>query len=73
MDREYRLYVTSGEIKKAIKKLDAYSSESRGELLDHIGEITGRRADYRDRVSKMIDYFYHKCQLTWTHQASYQR
>lgn len=36
-----QLYVTSGEIKKAIKKLDAYRSESRDELLGHLRDVTG--------------------------------
>ena len=29
-----QLYVTSGEIKKGIKKLDEFSEESRSELID---------------------------------------
>ena len=52
-----QLYVTSGEIKKAIKKLDAYSTESKKELLGHVEEITGVGADYKNKISRMVDYF----------------
>ena len=31
-----QLYITSGEIKKGIKKLDGYKEESRTELLDYM-------------------------------------
>lgn len=52
-----QLYVTAGEIKKAIKKLDAYSAESKTDLLGHVEEVTGGKADCKDRISKMVDYF----------------
>ena len=53
-----QLYVTSGEIKKAIKKLDAYRAESKDGLLGHVRDIVGpavRNPD--DRISRFIDYF----------------
>ena len=62
-----QLYVTSGEIKKAIKKLDAYRSESRDELLGHLRDVTGSQQqqpspdrakpdELAGKVSRFIDY-----------------
>ena len=52
-----QLYVTAGEIKKAIKKLDAYRSESRDELLGHVKDETGSADGHAAKVSRFIDYF----------------
>ena len=34
--QQIQLLVTSGEIKKAIKKLDTFSSDSKNELIDYV-------------------------------------
>ena len=34
--QQIQLLVTSGEIKKAIKKLDKFSSDSKNELIDYV-------------------------------------
>ena len=52
-----QLYVTSGEIKKAIKKLDAYRTESRDALLAHVREVAGSADGQEARISRFIDYF----------------
>ncbi len=52
-----QLYVTAGEIKKAIKKLDAYRSESRDALLVHVRKEVRPAGDPAGLVSRFIDYF----------------
>lgn len=52
-----QLYVTSGEIKKAIKKLDAYRSESKDALLEHVKGELKPATDPAGRVDRLVDYF----------------
>ena len=55
-----QLYVTSGEIKKSIKKLDAYRTESRDELLDYVKCVV-KKEEYdqniREKITRFVDYF----------------
>ena len=51
-----QLYVTSGEIKKGIRRLDAYGSESRGELVAYVRGLAPG-SDPEGRVDRFLDYF----------------
>lgn len=51
-----QLYVTSGEIKKAIKKLDSYSADAKTGLLGHIGNL-GSEKSSMEKVERFLDYF----------------
>ncbi len=52
-----QLQVTSGEIKKAIKKLDGYRTESRSELIDYIKKNMRPKEDPTKRIDRFLDYF----------------
>jgi len=52
-----QLQVTSGEIKKAIKKLDGYRTESRSELIDYIKKNMHPKEDPTKRIDRFLDYF----------------
>ncbi|MGD8707870.1 MAG: DUF1512 domain-containing protein [Nitrosopumilaceae archaeon] len=52
-----QLQVTSGEIKKAIKKLDGYRTESRLELIDYIKKNMNPKEDPTKRIDRFLDYF----------------
>jgi len=52
-----QLYVTSGEIKKAIKKLDSFREESKTELIDYIKKNTSFEIDSIKKIDRFLDYF----------------
>ena len=52
-----QLYITSGEIKKAIKKLDGYKNESRIELIDYIKKNLTPKNDPTKKIDQFLDYF----------------
>lgn len=52
-----QLQVTSGEIKKAIKKLDSYRIEARTELIDHIKKNMNPSEDPTKKIDRFLDYF----------------
>ncbi len=52
-----QLQVTSGEIKKAIKKLDAYRIESRTELIDYVKKNMNPKEDPTKKIDRFLDYF----------------
>ncbi|MDH3611389.1 MAG: DUF1512 domain-containing protein [Nitrosopumilus sp.] len=52
-----QLQVTSGEIKKAIKKLDAYRIEARTELIDHVKKNMNPSEDPTKKIDRFLDYF----------------
>lgn len=51
-----QLHITSGEIKKGIKKLDGFRTEARGQLVLHAGGL-GAVAGYEGRLDRFLDYF----------------
>ncbi len=52
-----QLQVTSGEIKKAIKKLDAYRIEARTELIEHVKKNMNPKEDPTKKIDRFLDYF----------------
>ena len=52
-----QLYITSGEIKKGIKKLDAYRKESRDELINYIKKNHQTQDDFIKKIDRFLDYF----------------
>lgn len=52
-----QLQVTSGEIKKAIKKLDAYRIEARSELISHVKTKMNPKEDPTKKIDRFLDYF----------------
>ncbi len=52
-----QLYVTSGEIKKGIKKLDGFRSESRDELINYVNKNLKPVDDPVAKIDRFIDYF----------------
>ena len=52
-----QLYVTSGELKKGIKKLDSFRKESRNELIDYLKKNTSLEGDPVKKIDQFIDYF----------------
>lgn len=52
-----QLYVTSGEIKKGIAKLDCFRTESRDELINYIKETLKPTDDPIKKIDRFIDYF----------------
>ncbi len=52
-----QLYVTSGEIKKGIKKLDNFKEESRSELIDYIQKNLKSKDDSIKKIDQFLDYF----------------
>ena len=52
-----QLYITSAEIKKAIKKLDGFKDESRNELIDYIKKNLKTKDDPIKKIDRFLDYF----------------
>jgi len=52
-----QLYITSGEIKKGIKKLDGFRKESRNELIEYIEKNLKTKNDSIKRIDRFLDYF----------------
>ena len=52
-----QLQVTSGEIKKAIKKLDAYRIEARTELIEHVKKNMNPKEDPTKKIDRFLEYF----------------
>jgi len=52
-----QLQVTSGEIKKAIKKLELFKNESRSELIDYVKKSMTPRDDPTKKIDRFLDYF----------------
>ncbi|MEE8180803.1 MAG: DUF1512 domain-containing protein [Nitrosopumilaceae archaeon] len=52
-----QLYITSGEIKKSIKKLDSFKDESRSELIDYIKKNLRLKDDPIKKIDRFLDYF----------------
>ena len=52
-----QLQVTSGEIKKSIKKLDGYRIEARNELLDYSKKNMDLKEDPTKKVDRFLEYF----------------
>ena len=52
-----QLLVTSGEIKKSIKKLDLYRKEARTELIEYIKKNMKTSEDPTKKIDRFLDYF----------------
>ena len=52
-----QLQVTSGEIKKAIKKLELFKNESRSELLAYVNKSMNPKEDPTKKIDRFLDYF----------------
>ena len=52
-----QLYVTSGEIKKGIGKLDGFREESRTELIDYVRKNLRPKDDPVKKIDRFLDYF----------------
>jgi hypothetical protein len=52
-----QLYITSGEIKKGIKKLDGYREESKNELIDYVTKNLKPKDDSIKKINQFLDYF----------------
>ena len=52
-----QLQVTSGEIKKAIKKLDGYRTEARTELVDYFKKNMNPKGDPSEKIDRFLEYF----------------
>ena len=52
-----QLYITSGEIKKGIKKLDSYQNESREELINYVKTNFNTKNDVNDKIDRFLDFF----------------
>ena len=52
-----QLYVTSGEIKKGIAKLDSFRNESRDELINYVKKNLKPNDDPVQKIDRFIDYF----------------
>lgn len=52
-----QLAVTSGEIKKGIKKLDEYKIKSRNELINYIKKNMNPAEDPTTKIDRFLDYF----------------
>jgi len=52
-----QLYITSGEIKKGIKKLEGYREESRNELIDYITKNFKPKDDLIKKIDRFLDHF----------------
>jgi len=52
-----QLQVTSGEIKKSIKKLDGYRTEARKELIDYVKKNMNPKEDPTKKIDRFLDYF----------------
>ena len=52
-----QLQVTSGEIKKGIKKLDSYRTEARTELIEYIKKNMKPKQDPTKKIDQFLEYF----------------
>ncbi len=52
-----QLYVTSGEINKAIKKLDRFRAEARTELINYVNQNLEPKDDPTKKIDRFLDYF----------------
>ncbi|MEX0861266.1 DUF1512 domain-containing protein [Nitrosopumilus sp.] len=52
-----QLFVTSSEIKKAIKKLDSFRDTSRTELINYIKNTLKAKDDSVKKIDRFLDYF----------------
>jgi len=52
-----QLYITSGEIKKGIKKLDGYREESRNELIDYVTKNLKPKDGSIKKIDRFLDHF----------------
>ena len=52
-----QLSITSGEIKKGIKKLEEYKTQSRNELIDYIKKNMNPKDDPTKKIDRFLDYF----------------
>ena len=52
-----QLAITSGEIKKGIKKLEEYKTQSRNELIDYIKKNMNPKDDPTKKIDRFLDYF----------------
>ena len=52
-----QLQVTSGEIKKSIKKLDSYRIEARTELIDYVKKNMSPKQDPTKKIDQFLEYF----------------
>jgi len=52
-----QLHVTSGEIKKGIKKLDFYRNDARGELIEYVKKSMNPSEDPTKKIDRFLDYF----------------
>ncbi|HUU47435.1 MAG TPA: DUF1512 domain-containing protein [Nitrosopumilaceae archaeon] len=52
-----QLYVTSGEIKKGIKKLDMYRVDARKELIEYVKKSMIPKDDPTKKIDRFLDYF----------------
>ena len=55
--QQIQLLVTSGEIKKAIKKLDKFSSDSKNELIDYVKKNLEPVDEPTKKIEQFLDYF----------------
>ena len=52
-----QLYITSGEIKKGIKKLDSFRNDSRKELIDYVSKNLNSKDDPVKKIDRFLEYF----------------
>lgn len=52
-----QLQVTSGEIKKSIKKLDGYRTEARTELIGYVKKNMNPKEDPTKKIDQFLEYF----------------
>ncbi len=53
--QQIQLYITSGAIKKEIKRLDEFRTKSRFDLLDQLSEISGN--DHTAKIDRFLEHF----------------
>jgi len=55
--QQIQLLVTSGEIKKAIKKLDKFRFNSKNELINYVNKNLDPSSDPTKKIEQFLDYF----------------
>jgi len=55
--QQIQLLVTSGEIKKAIKKLDKFRFDSKKELINYVNKNLDPASDPTKKIEQFLDYF----------------
>ena len=55
--QQIQLLVTSGEIKKAIKKLDKFRFDSKKELINYVNKNLDPTSDPTKKIEQFLDYF----------------